>query len=188
MSSSNIPSEVAAIISGRRTIHEFTDQIPPEDVVLQAIDLARWAPNHRATEPWRFHWLGPQASQAIVELNAQMVLAKSGAEAAETKRRQWSTVPLWLVVTSTNDPDEFTRQEDYAATCCAVQNLAIALWSAGIGMKWTTGKVTRHPDFFAATNIDATQRTVVGMMWLGYPKSVPTQTRKPLDEILLRVP
>jgi nitroreductase len=34
-------------------------------------------------------------------------------------------------------------QEDYAATCCSIQNMMLALHSQGVGSKWTTGAVTR---------------------------------------------
>jgi nitroreductase len=33
------------------------DQPVPEISVLRALEAARWAPNHRLTEPWRFWWL-----------------------------------------------------------------------------------------------------------------------------------
>lgn len=46
------------IVRTRRTVGVFRPDLPPRDVVLQAIELACWAPNHRKTEPWRFHLIG----------------------------------------------------------------------------------------------------------------------------------
>ncbi len=175
------------VIRGRRTVHVFQPEVPPIELIEKAIDVARWAPNHRSTEPWQFLSLGKSAIGRIVDLNAQIVAAKSGAEAGEAKRRQWSTVPGWLVVTSTRLDDRFAEDEDYAATCCAIQNLSLFLWEQGIGVKWTTGKVTQHPEFFSLLGIDPSKRRIVGMLWYGYPSEVPTQTRKEVSEILVQV-
>ena len=35
------------------------------------------------------------------------------------------------------------ERENYAACCCAAQNLMLYLWRQGIGVKWTTGGITR---------------------------------------------
>jgi len=183
-----ITPSVADLLRTRRTIHTFKPERPPEAVIWQAIDLARWAPNHRLTEPWCFHLLGPQTIAAIVELNAQITLAKSGPDAADKKRQQWSNVPAWVVVTCDRQADEILQQEDYAACCCAIQNFSLALWSAGIGVKWTTGKVTRDTEFLRVIGVNPAERSVVGMLWLGYPLDVPNQSRKTVDEITVSLP
>lgn len=179
---------VATVIRQRRTIHLFRTDVPPRELVLEAIDLARWAPNHRVTEPWRFHLLGPETAAQIVDLNAQLVAAKSGAEAGTKKRQQWSEVPGWMIVTSSRSSDSMLETEDYAATCCAIQNLTLFLWSRGVGVKWTTGNVTRHSEFFRILNINPDERRVVGMLWYGYPAEIPDQTRKPVTEIVCELP
>lgn len=178
----------ADIIRSRRTIHSFKADRPSDELIQQAIELARWAPNHRLTEPWRFHVLGPQTIAAIVELNAQITAAKSGPDAANKKRQQWASVPSWVIVTCARNVDEILHQEDYASCCCAIQNFAIALWSAGVGVKWTTGKVTRDPEFLKLISVNPEERTVVGMLWLGYPQEIPHQARKSVEEITVRLP
>ena len=32
------------------------------------------------------------------------------------------------------------------------------------------------------------EETVVGLLWFGYPKMTPTQSRKPVDEVMERLP
>lgn len=179
---------LADVMRQRRTIHVFQSEVPPRELILEAIEVARWAPNHRVTEPWRFHLLGPQTATEIVELNARLVAAKSGPEAGAAKRQQWSQVPGWLVATSPHSSDEMLETEDYAATCCAIQNLTLFLWAHGVGVKWTTGQVTRHADFFRLLGISPSERRIVGMLWYGYPAEVPAQSRKPVSEILLELP
>jgi len=180
---------IEEVIRGRRTIHNFTTEVVPFGKIEKAIELASWAPNHRHTEPWRFHHLGPQTISAVVDLNARLVAEKKGAAAGEAKRERWSTIPGWLVVTSALSPDDADlEKEDYAACCCAIQNLSLYLWSAGIGVKWTTGAVTRHPEFYRLLNMDSAQRQTVGVLWYGYAANVAQQKRQPVGEILTPLP
>ncbi len=178
------PDALGELIRSRRTVNDFRPEPVVAELLLEAIELARWAPNHKHTEPWRFHLLGPETVAAIVELNTSLVAEKKGAEAAAVKRQRWSAVPGWLLVTSARGDDELRNREDYAATCCAVQNLSLALWNRGVGMKWTTGDVTRHPRFAEIVGLDIDVRDVVGLMWYGYPAKVPVSKRKPVEEIV----
>jgi len=175
---------IAQAIEQRRSINFFAPQTPPREIIERSIDLARWAPNHHLTEPWHFYLLSDETKAAIVELNAQIVEARKGPEAAQKKRERWSTMPGWLIVTSDINEDELTRREDYAAVCCAIHSMSLYLWTYGIGTKWTTGPVTRDPGFYDAAWIDPDREDVVGLIWYGYPIEVPVSTRKPLDQIL----
>lgn len=174
------------LLRTRRTVGAFRPEPVPAAIVDEALELATWAPNHRKTEPWRFTLLGAVARQAIIEQNAALVAAKKGADAGEAKRRQWSAVPGWLIVTQVLRADPFTREEDYAACCCAIQNLMLAFWSHGVGTKWSTGDVTRDPVFAAAAGFDPARERVVGLIWFGYPEVVPQQGRKPTEEVIRR--
>lgn len=181
-------ASVIGALRARRTIHDFLPERPPREAVLAALDAARWAPNHRLTEPWRFYLLGAQTAERLSLLNAELVSRKSGEEAAAAKLRRWRAMPGWLAVTCVKSADAAREQEDYAACCCAVQNLLLALWATGIGSKWSTGKVIREPAFFDAIGADAAQEFCVGLVWYGYPQSVPAQHRVPLTETLFERP
>ena len=172
----------------RRTIHLFAPQLPPRALLDEALRLACWAPNHRVTEPWRFYVLGPQTAEAVARLNAEIVAEKHGSKAARAKLERWQSMPGWLVVTSRKADDLLTTQENYAACCCAVQNMQLYLWSEGVGMKWGTGKVTRHPRFFELLGIDPAQEQVVGLFWYGYPAVVPQAQRRPLEAFVEALP
>jgi nitroreductase len=179
------PAAVAALLGARRTIHDFRPDAPPLETIRRAIDLARWAPNHRLTEPWRFYLLGPETAARVADLNAELVAAKEGPVAAEDKRRRWRAVPGWVAVTSARGDDALREREDYAACCCAIQNLMLYLWSEEIGVKWTTGQVTREPRFYDLIWADPVRETVVGLLWYGYPAEVPRTARRPLASCLV---
>ncbi len=77
MDSENNTSFIVRLISNRRTVHQFKPgEVPPIEKIEEAIDLARWAPNHHLTEPWHFYIIGPETASAITELNAELARKK----------------------------------------------------------------------------------------------------------------
>ena len=181
--------EVAGLLRGRRTVHDFEPgRTPPVETLMQGLDLARWAPNHHGTEPWHFYLPGPVTAGAIAELNAQLVAAGRGEQAGREKLARWRAIPGWLLVTCDRSRDVEREREDYAACCCAVQNLQLFLWSRGIGMKWTTGAVTQDSRFFDIVWVEPEVERVVGLMWYGYAAEVPRPGRRPVSEFLVTLP
>ncbi len=76
----------------------------------------------------------------------------------------------------------------YASCCCVVQNLMPLLWDEGIGVKWTTGAVTRTRDFHDIIGADPAREQVVGMFWYGFPAEILAAERKPLEQVLTEFP
>jgi nitroreductase len=184
-----LSGSAASIIRGRRTVHDFRPgEAPPEATVLDAVEHATWAPNHYLSQPWRFRLLGPETREGICVLNAELARAKGGDKAADHKLRRWREIPGWLLLSCVRSEDPVREREDFAACCCAAQNLMLVLWEKGIGVKWTTGEVTRHARFFEIVGIDPTRETPVGLFWYGYAASVPETARRPVAEILTRLP
>ncbi|MEZ6046593.1 MAG: nitroreductase [Planctomycetaceae bacterium] len=180
--------DLPELFASRRTIHQFRPEHPPVELIEQALELARWVPNHKKTEPWRFYWLGPEAQRAIVDLNSEMLIETKGEKRAAEKRKSWEEKPGWIVVTAPYNEDSFRQQEDYASCCCAIQNFSLFLWAHDIGVKWTSGPVTQNPRMLTLIGADPEREYCVGLLWYGYPDLIPQQTRKPLEEVLVRVP
>ena len=181
------PNDIEQVLRQRRSINFFKPELPPRKLIVKAIELARWAPNHHLTEPWHFYLLSNPVKTRIIELNSELVTQKKGERAGRDKYDRWTKIPGWLVVTCSLSDSELQRREDYAACCCAIHSLSLYLWSQGIGAKWTTGEVTRDPRFYEAIWVDPGQEQVVGMIWYGYPAELPVAMRKPVSEILIEI-
>lgn len=177
--------EFGEVLQSRRTINLYLQTRVPEELVKEAIEAATWAPNHHVTEPWHFYLLGENSVRACLELVEKIVTEKKGdPKLGEHKAKSWSEKPGWLLITCRKSDDKLLQQEDYAACCAATQNLMLYLWKAGVGSKWTTGAITRDPRFFDITGIDPTKELVVGLIWYGYPKLTPTQSRGELADVI----
>ena len=71
---------IASTIRSRRTVKQFTNKNVDSDLILKAIDLARWAPNHHLTEPWHFYILNDSIIKKCIELIRVIVTEKKGEE------------------------------------------------------------------------------------------------------------
>ena len=180
-------NKFANSIRSRRTINFFKLEPVPDSLILDAIEVARWAPNHKKTEPWHFHLLGKQTQEKVKAVITDIKVKEQGDGAHQSIRARLDAIPGWLVL-SCDVSAESTRQfEDYAACACAAQNLMLYLWQAGVGTKWTTGKVIRTQAFYDILGLEMKNQLIVGLFWYGYPDQLPAQTRKPLEEITKRL-
>src|SRR5690349_405655 len=50
--------DVEQAITDRRTHKAFAPDPLPRELIDELLELARWAPNHHLTNPWRFRVLG----------------------------------------------------------------------------------------------------------------------------------
>jgi len=187
---SQSPEQFGEMLKSRRTVNFFQPQPVPRQLLREAIEVARWAPNHKLTEPWHFYLPGDETLEQMRQLIVELKAGDRDENARQAARARLDAVPTWFVVTSRLTPDRLVRQqEDYAACACAMQNLMLYLWQAGIGVKWTSGQVTRDERLYRILGIDDTREVIIGVFWCGYPADNPVaQKRRRIDEICTELP
>jgi nitroreductase len=160
-------------IRTRRTHKAYAPEPVPRDVLDDLFELARWAPNHNLTNPWRFRVLGPQSLAALKEA--------AGPEAA-VKLDRAPTLIAASVVRSDDDP--VTDEEDFAAAAVATFIVLLGAHARGLGGYWRTPAVLRTPQGRAAVGIPDGER-VLGLIHLGYARGPDklAPERAPIDEI-----
>lgn len=182
--------DAISAITQRTSVRRFRPNPVPRDLIQRLLDCAVRAPNHKLTEPWRFCVLTGGARDRFAEIRAGHRLKRyadpSTAEAqaaADKVRRESRETPVYVVVMEAPNPDEITREEDYAATMMAIANLMIAAQSLGLGTALKTGGVMRDPALLKLAKVPENFR-VVGIVSLGYPaeEEVPRR-RKPAEEV-----
>lgn len=184
MSEPDYLQRLAERIRGRRTVALFLQTPVDRKIIRDAIEVARWAPNHHVTEPWHFYLLGDKAMAGNVELIRQIVTEQKDAAKGDFKAEAAEQIPGWLVLTCAKSDDEIRQREDYASCCCAMQNLMLYLSEAGVGSKWATGAVAEDRRLFDLIGADYDKEFIVGILRYGYAKMTPTQTRKEVSEIV----
>lgn len=180
--------QLAKRIRERRTVNLYAQQPVDRQLILDAIEVARWAPNHHVTEPWHFYLLGEKTIERSVALTRTIVTERKGEKKGDFKAAAAAQRPGWLVITCSRSADELRQQEDYASCCCAIQNLLLYLSTAGLGAKWSTGPITRDSRFFELLDIDSDNELIVGLIFYGVPKVTPEQKRRKVGDITTELP
>ena len=168
--------DVGDAIRSRRT-HKQYGAAPVEEAVLRdLLDLARYAPNHHLTQPWRFRVLGP-------ETRARIEAAAGEKEAMKLRR-----APTLVLATATLSGDPLTDEEDLHATAAAVYAVLLGATEAGIASYWRTPVCFSEPPVRAVLGLGAEER-LVALIHLGPPVSAPPEKeRLPLDAVLTFLP
>ena len=174
----------------RRTAHAYLPEPVPDIVVDRALATAHQAPCHKHSWPWRFIRVGPETQARLVEL---AVRTKEGDGPPNPALRRvvgekFGNPGALVVATVVRDDDPVRAREDYAAACCAVQNLLLSVTAAGFASKWSTGGLTRLPDALALLGVETAVEDVVGFVWIGVPARIPEVQRPPLEAVVRHVP
>jgi nitroreductase len=150
--------DVFEAIRTRRTHKAYGAEPVDRATLTELLELARWAPNHHVTEPWRFRVLGPQALQRLKQA--------AGPEAAAKLDR----APTLIVASALrNRDDPITDEEDFAAAVIASYLILLGAHARGLAGYWRTPAVLRTPEGRAALGVGDGER-VLGLLHLGPPR------------------
>jgi nitroreductase len=167
--------ELEQAIRGRRT-HKAFDSTPVEPAVLEELfELARWAPNHHLSNPWRFRVLGEMTRERL-KLLADASSPGSGAKL--------DRAPTLIVVSVCLSADAVADQEDVLAGGVAAYIVLLAAHGRGLAGYWRTLGLLEDPPARALLGIEHNER-VLGLLHLGGPRqSQRVPQRAPLREIV----
>jgi nitroreductase len=149
--------ELEAAIRSRRTHKAYGSEPVPREVLDELFELARWAPNHNLTNPWRFRVIGPESLTALKEA--------AGPEAASKLDR----APTLVAASACQCGDPAQDEEDLCAAACAVYAVLLGAHARGLAGYWRTPAVLRTPEGRAAAGIPEGER-VLGLIHLGPPR------------------
>jgi len=164
--------DVETAIRTRRTHKAYGREPLPREVVGELLDLARWAPNHNLTNPWRFRVLGPQALARLKEA--------AGPEGAKKLDR----APTLIVCSCALGGDEIQHEEDLHATATAAYIVLLAAHARGLAGYWRTPAVLRTDAGREAVGIGEGER-FVALIHLGHPvQEKRPPEREPADHVV----
>jgi nitroreductase len=161
--------DVETAIRTRRTHKQYAPDPVDRATVAELLDLARFAPNHHLTQPWRFRVLGPQTLARLKE-------AAGPKEAAKLDR-----APTLVVASAALGGDPVQDEEDLHSTACAVYAVLLGATARGLASYWRTPAALRDPAIWRTLGFPEDER-FVSLIHLGGPVSEPSPpVREPLD-------
>jgi nitroreductase len=168
--------ELEQAIRTRRTFKAFRPDPVPRHTLDELFELARWAPSHNLTNPWRFRVVGPEALEALKKA--------AGPESAAKLDR----APTLVVVSAATTGDPVQDEEDLLATGVASYIVLVAAHGRGLAGYWRTPGVLRTPEGRAAAGLREDEH-FVGLLHLGWCRQEKTPPeRAPADEFVTYLP
>ena len=158
--------DVEQAIRTRRTHKAYRREPVPPETLEQLFELARWAPNHHVTNPWRFRVVGPESLARLKEA--------AGPEAAAKLDR----APTLVVASVVESGDPIQDEEDLCAAAVAAYIVLLGAHARGLGGYWRTPEVLRRAEGRAAVGVADGER-VLGLLHLGPPR----QDKEPPDRL-----
>lgn len=156
------------LAAARRTHKAFGPDPVPRETLIGLLDVARLAPNHHLTQPWRFRVLGPETLAALKE-------AAGPSEAAKLDR-----APTLVVVSAALTGELVQDEEDVCATAAATMLVLLAATERGLASYWRTPGVLRTARGREALGIPRGER-VLGLLHLGTAEREPSpREREPV--------
>ena len=168
--------DVEDAIRKRRTHKQYGDEPVDEDTLRELVELARYAPNHKLTNPWRFRVLGPETRRRIDELVGEKEAQKLG------------RAPTLVLATAVRSEDPALAEEDVLATGCAVYAILLGATARGLASYWRTPGCFREQPVRELLGLAADEE-LVSLIHLGAPGSdPPAKERAPLGDVLTVLP
>ena len=147
--------DVEKAIRTRRTHKAYAPGQVERAELEEILELARWAPNHHLTNPWRFRVVGPRALQR---------LKRAAGPGSAPKLDRAPTLVVCSCALGGEDP--VRDEEDLHATACAAYIVLLAAHARGLAGYWRTPEVLRTPEGRAAVGLADGER-FVGLLHLG---------------------
>ena len=149
--------QVDDAIRTRRTHKAYAPEPVPRETLDELFELARWAPNHHMTNPWRFRIIGPETLARLKQA--------AGTEAGAKLDR----APTLVAASVTETGDPIQDEEDLCAAAVASYIVLLTAHARGLAGYWRTPAVLRTPEGRAALGIGAGER-IIGLLHLGRPR------------------
>jgi len=160
-------------IRTRRTHKAYAPEPLDRATLDELFELARWAPNHKLTNPWRFRVIGPNALERLK--------AAAGDPVAAAKLDR---APTLVAVSAAQTGDPIVDEEDVCATAAAIYAVLLGAHARGLAGYWRTPAIIRTPAGREAVGVPDGER-VLGLLHFGHPRQEPRPPdRAPLQDVV----
>lgn len=179
--------DLAELIRERRTIQTFSNEVVPDEVVKEALELSLWSLNHRLTFPWIYKLASHEQRLQLAELQIASKSKKGPvSDVVKTSMRSnFMKASHYVALALKKNSDPAGEKEDYATLSCSVQIASLVLWEKGIGSKWTTSGFSMGAKTYEILGLSSDEVKLEGGFFIGkFAKAPPAAERPALAEVL----
>jgi nitroreductase len=182
---------INTLIRNRRSVfqQQFSGERIDDNIIMQMLENANWAPTHRLTEPWRFIVFTGEGIRKLAELQSAVYKEVTEADGTykEDRYQNLLTKPLLsshiiAIAMKRDEKKSVPEIEEVGAVFCAIQNIYLTMTAYGIAGYLSTGGITYFEESKNALGLGPDDK-LIGFFHLGMPKGeVPDSKRKPIEE------
>lgn len=162
------------IVEQRRSVYPrmFSKEVVSREEVEKLLEVSRWAPTHKLTQPWFFRVYmgqGKEKLRSIMEecLDSQTMTSEVMDRKREKLRFNLDASSAIVAIVLKRDPNErIPYFEELASVACAVQNFWLCLRPMGLAGYWSTGSGTDSSIVRSALNLSEKDQHL-GWFYLG---------------------
>jgi len=151
--------DIKEAIVKRRSVRAFSEVAPDKSLVLEILDVARWAPTHCNTQAVKFIIIDDaELKQKIVGMGGSVIIKNA---------------PIGILVSYSNLSDNIEYLDYIQSASAVIQNVLLYSYSKGLATCWVA-HLPRKSDLQKLFNIPQTYDPIAYIL-MGYPKKEPKE-------------
>ncbi len=154
------------LIKKRVSISKFNNSPVDAKLIVNLLDDAVYAPNHKMREPWRFVLLEKEGKDEFVFRYISRLRLDQKSEMIDMMAKVFSA-PIVLAVIMPTQPDIRDELEDMQAGAAMIQNFLLLATESGLATSWKTPKYIESDIFKDAMHLELNE-IVLALIMIGY--------------------
>ena len=163
--------KIEEVVKQRRSIRQYTKQLPKDEDIHKILDAARWAPSGLNNQPWKFKVVkDKKIKDGLVKFTKYGEVIKDA--------------PV-LVCVFLDNSATYNREKDIMAIGACIQNMLLQAYELGLGTCWLGEIINKKEEVqrYLGTGPDY---ELMAVITLGYSDEEVTKScRKSLKSFML---
>jgi nitroreductase len=155
------------VIRSRVSTSKFASQWVNPQHLIDLLDVAVYAPNHKMRQPWRFIILEGEGKDGWVSAYLQTI-KESDREDHKSVLMKVMSAPAVVIFVMKKNPILVDDLEDLQASAAVIQNFLLLLEEEKMGSFWKTPKYMESDKFKESLHIQSDE-LIVALVMVGYP-------------------
>lgn len=179
-------AEINRLMRTRRSVFpkDFSGEKVDNAIVIQMLENANVAPNHKLTEPWRFVVFTGEGMKKLAELQANCykeVTTRNGSYREERYQslfaKPMQSSHIIVIGMKRDERKSLPEIEEAGAVFCAIENMYLTATAYGVGCYLSTGGITYFDEAKGIFGLGSDDK-LIGFMHVGVPKAWPAEVKR----------
>lgn len=160
-----------ALIMNRVSNSKFNQKSVDVNQLLDLLDIAVYAPNHKMREPWRFVLIKDDAKEKFIERYVNELDESLRIDQKNLISKVFSA-PVVISIVMPKTGQERDDLEDMQANAAMIQNFLLLSTEAGFSTFWKTPAYIESSPFRKTLGV-LDHEIVIGLIMIGYSDVIP---------------